>query len=718
MKRFPTSFTDSDRAPCRLDPSRILLEFKKAIDAESVSKLLGRFQLEVESHSKSKENLPWMVVNHTDRRYWVKSKNNRAITGRKYADVERALKARIAWIGPVYQQGDKKDPATYFCPIPNVVLVRRTSVTNINSFAKKHGLVQEKAKSKYLSNWYCLRVADVKKKNAFELRDQLGQSGTEVLFESMPLMKPIAAIPNDTFWAEQWDMAQINAPNGWDIATGSNTVVICVLDEGCDLTHPDLQYSEPGINLGTMLPPGSPTGSHGTACAGIAAGRINNNAGVAGVAGDCLVMPVAFQTWSDVEVANGINYASTNGASVISMSFGWNPWNPMIIDPEIQNAFDNDVVMCVATHNHNGAITYPATNPLVMAVGGSSTDDNRKTFGSPDGECWGANFGDVFYNGVLTGVSVVAPCVQCPTTDIQGAPGYSNNGTIPDPWACVSYPPQVASGDYIMMFDGTSAATPHVAGLAGLIKSRYPVLSNVQIRRAIELSAARVGGLAYAVQAGFPNGPRNEEMGYGRIDVAAALEEAREMVACKDKKMIANLELLEVAKAKANHLVGSGQCPDFQFFLHDDKHEKKCKPIKVPELRPCFYLHWGDSSQDNIETSDFEVLILSVCNPYANVAFKDLRITDIEVVHTDGSKAELLPAGTSSALVVPSKLLSVCELAPCSCCHLELVLRTCGAKDGKYYVVLDYCVEEICLVPTEKERDRGKVKFGIELIKS
>ena len=269
-----------------------------------------------------------------------------------------------------------------------------------------------------------------------------------------------------------------------------------------------------------------------------------------------------------------------------------------------------------------------------------------------------------------------------------------------------------------MMFDGTSAATPHVAGLAGLIKSKYPVLSNVQIRAAIELSAARVGALPYAVQAGFPNGTRNEEMGYGRIDVAAALDKAQELVACNDRKMIANLDLLQVAKAKANHLVGSAHCPPFSFHVHEDQHEQKCKPIKVPKLHPCFYLHWGDSTKDIIETSDFEVLILSVCNPYANVAFKDLKITDVEVVHPDGSKAELLPDGTSSAMIVPSKLISVCELAPCSCCHFELVLRTCGAKHGKYCIVFDYCVEEICLVPIEKERDRGDIKFGIELIRS
>jgi hypothetical protein len=203
------------------------------------------------------------------------------------------------------------------------------------------------------------------------------------------------------------------------------------------------------------------------------------------------------------------------------------------IDPEIQNAFTNDVVMCAATGNENRSDfnRYPGRHPLVIGVGGSSTDDNRKTPTSPDGECWGANFGEDVYGGVTTGVSVVAPCVQCPTTDRQGSSGYNNNGTLsPNPWACVNYPMQPADGNFVMVFDGTSAATPHVAGLAGLLKSQYPTLTNLQIRNIIERTTAKVGTLAYAEQAGFPNGTRNQEMGYGRIDIFQALDFADVMI--------------------------------------------------------------------------------------------------------------------------------------------------------------------------------------------
>jgi len=92
------------------------------------------------------------------------------------------------------------------------------------------------------------------------------------------------------------------------------------------------------------------------------------------------------------------------------------------------------------------------------------------------------------------------------------------------------YPAQPASGDYVLVFDGTSAAMSHVAGLAALVKSQYPTLTNVQIRTIIERSAAKVGTLAYSETAGFPNGTRNQEMGYGRIDVFQALDFADVMI--------------------------------------------------------------------------------------------------------------------------------------------------------------------------------------------
>lgn len=532
MKNFPEILSTPSKKEVKLDSKRLLLAFKKPTIPKEVSSIIKELNLMLEDiKEKTEKNKHWNQVNHTSTRFWVRSINDKDITDKEYSVIQSKLKAKLDWIGPVYSDLQNERAETRFCPLPNVILIEKSEKLKKrqDEIIKRYQLTEVPEKSRYLSKFRYLLLLDLNETNAYIIREKL-QNSVSVLgtirFENMPMIKPVATTtPDDTLWTDQWNMTQINAPDAWDISTGSNTVVICVLDEGCDLTHPDLQFSEDGINLGTMLPTGAPTGNHGTACAGIAAATFNNNEGVAGLAGNCLIMPVAFDSWTDVECADGINYATTNGASVISMSFGSNGWDDAIIDPEIENAFDNDVVMCVATHNYDSAITYPATNPLVIACGASSTDDNRKSPSSPDGECWGSDFGDIVYDGVTTGVSVVAPGVLCPTTDRQGADGYSNNGTLTNnPWACVIYPAQPANGNYILMFDGTSAATPHVAGLAALIRSQYPSLSNVQVRNIIERTAAKVGTLAYAEVAEFLNGTRNEEMGYGRIDAFQALD--------------------------------------------------------------------------------------------------------------------------------------------------------------------------------------------------
>lgn len=518
MGNYPLILEHGTGALMTLDNTRLLLSFHKKQKRKNLENLLQDFGLILEDIIYDKEKkLPGPItVNHTDQRFWVHSRSGKPIN-ELIGAIEKAFQSELDWIGPVYRLPTTKGLEGLLSPLPNVMLIKpKAEIISSVSNLERYGLTEVPEKSDYLGGYRYYIIDNPKEYPAYKLQKILLENERdhieEAHFENMPLLVPIAVQPNDPLFANQWDMTQIQAGGagftGWDISTGNNTVVACVLDTGCDLGHPDLTFSTQGINLGTMQPDGSPTGDHGTACAGIVAGVYNNTLGVAGVAGKCRIMPLAFQNWTDSEVAAGINYAANNGARVISMSFGNNGWNPKIIDPAIQNAFNSNVVMCVATHNYNGAITYPATNPLVIACGASDQVDNRKTPTSPDGENWGSDYGPQ--------ISVVAPGVQIPTTDRQGNLGYNTTNGV--------------AGDYTMTFNGTSSATPHVAGLAALIISQYPTLTNAQVRNIIERTAEKVGNVPYADTTGYPNGTWNQEMGYGRINVFRSLDFADVMI--------------------------------------------------------------------------------------------------------------------------------------------------------------------------------------------
>lgn len=547
MTNYPRTLRHGSGVMMTLDPTRLLLAFREPQAREELEQSLRRLGLILEEGEPQQTGSSRMmeIVNHTERRFWVRSINGRPIDEKLHDVVEETFGQTLDWIGPVYQLDNTRGRGGLLCPLPNVVVVKLNrqsipqtgdvSAVMLNRLAaainQSPVLREVPEKSRYLGDYRYYVINNPKEYSAYQLRNLLLEQGNqivqEVRFENMPLLSPLAVVPNDTLFAQQWNMTQIQAggmgTTGWDISPGNASVVVAVLDTGCDLTHPDLiPFASPGIDLGTMMPDGSPnpfganTG-HGTSCAGIVAARFNNALGVAGVAGACQIMPLAFSSITDVEVALGINYAADNGAQVISMSF-YLPEDPLV-NNAIAHAFnDRNCVLCAATGNFdNNTVVYPARHPLVIACGASDQADNRKSRSSPDGECWGSSYGSE--------VSVVAPGVLIPTTDIQGTGGYNNNNGGSKTVACVNYPSSGdAAGDYFSVFDGTSAATPHVAGLAALLISQYPTLTNAQVRNIIEQTAEKVGSVPYAATPGYPNGTWNQEMGYGRINVFRALD--------------------------------------------------------------------------------------------------------------------------------------------------------------------------------------------------
>jgi hypothetical protein len=536
MNEFPRELRHGSGVRLVLDQDCLVVALKKSLERHQLQAYLKQTGFELETTGKaSKEGAQSgeELIRHTQTRFWIRSASDQPVDQKQIRNLRKVLKASLDWIGPVYQMEKTQGQEGMVCPIPNVLLIRPTDQTedqngqHLINILQEFGLEEVPQKSRYLVAYRYFVIPDLSKNNAYRLRDLLSKDLSHLVsdarFENMSMVTDHCHTPNDEEFPWQWNMGKIQAPDGWTITTGDERVIIAVIDDAFDMNHPDIIFSALSINLDTMTTwPDAPVTSqrtqwHGTVCAGIAAAKIDNRKDIAGVAGGCQVMALARQGGSDNEVARGVRYAADHGAKVISMSFarylpgeggGSTGWDFTTIDLAITHAISKGVVICAATGNTdlNHVIGYPARHPLVMACGASNLADKRKSK-TKLGD-WGSNYGTMNYAGTTTGVSVVAPGVRIPTTDIHGTGGYSTM-------------------DFYLNFSGTSAATPHVAGLAALLFSMAPILSNTEVRNLIEKTAEKVGsGNTYHDDTDFPNGTYNSEMGYGRINVLKALQKA------------------------------------------------------------------------------------------------------------------------------------------------------------------------------------------------
>ena len=384
-------------------------------------------------------------------------------------------------------------------------------------------------------NQFLIKISGINTHQLFELTNRLNQDKNVVFAEPnfIRFMKPHT---NDQFFSSQWSLnnqgylggnvdADMDVEESWAHSTGSG-IKVAVIDEGVDLTHPDLNanllsgYDATDGNL-NGAPNEANLDAHGTACAGIIAGVANNTIGVAGVAYNAKIIPVRIgysnelpltdpnRAWitNNSWIANGINWAVQNDADILSNS--WGGGSP---STAITNAINNAVnygrtnhkgcIVLFSTGNFNTNVSYPATLNNVIAVGASSMCDERKSPTSCDGEFWwGSNFGNE--------VDVVAPGVEIFTTDISGANGYS-------------------TGDYDTNFNGTSSACPNAAGVAALVLSVNPNFTQTQVREILETTTDKIGNTPYNVT--FQNYGAtetwNNQVGYGRLNAFSAVQKA------------------------------------------------------------------------------------------------------------------------------------------------------------------------------------------------
>lgn len=476
-----------------------------------------------------------MTINHGPRLVWLRAigKISRPPTG---TIVSRALGRALAWVAPVYRLPGERGLSALFCGRPDVLLLRSTPGAEavVDALTDRLGLRRNLDKCRFPGGWRYLEIPAAHASTAFDLLAfcRREKNGPLADLEYFPMRSPYLVTPNDELFSQQWYLERIGAPRAWDIARGARRVVVAVIDSGCDLVHPDLRdaYISEGRNAGDPTGDGSPTvvaatGApdwHGTAVAGVIGAGLDNTIGVSGVAGGCGLFPVAMPEFSTVQFADAITYAVDSGAQVVNLSQHIGEHWFTMARPIIDAAVARGVVFCGASGDLDEShLIFPAKYPAFMACGGSDQDDLRwrvPAYG------YGAGYGDELYDGVPTGVSVVAPADDINTTDISGSEGFVRAGS---PWGdYMSRRPGIPSP-----FNATSASTPQVAAAAALLKSADDSLSGIEIRRIIERTAEKVGGYTYTDVPGYPNGTRHPEMGYGRLNVFRALDLGDVMIA-------------------------------------------------------------------------------------------------------------------------------------------------------------------------------------------
>jgi subtilisin-like proprotein convertase family protein len=375
--------------------------------------------------------------------------------------------------------------------------------------------------------------------------------------------------PNDTLIGQQWHLnntgqngsvpdSDADVFEAWDVtAGGSASVTIAVVDDGMELTHPDLapnlfvntnEIAGDGIDndnngyiddrqgwdfttngaIGDNNPGADSTNdAHATAVAGIAAGKGNNNLGIAGAAYNAKILPVRIfgstgAATDDANIASATFYAAgrnkagtANWASIDIMNHSWGG-GP--VSTVIQNAFTSGTVngrggkgtvSFISSGNGYGAVSNPAaygsTNAGIVVVGASTDIDVRAFY---------SNFGPTLTLVAPSSYDTFGPGTDgffgTVTTDRLGTAGYHEVAG--------------AVGDYTTTadsaFGGTSSAAPLAAGIGALVLSLNANLTAVQVRDFLKATTDYIGpaAITYNRATGF-----NNEYGYGRINAFTAV---------------------------------------------------------------------------------------------------------------------------------------------------------------------------------------------------
>ncbi|MEZ4862957.1 MAG: S8 family peptidase [Caldilineaceae bacterium] len=264
----------------------------------------------------------------------------------------------------------------------------------------------------------------------------------------------------------------------WDYTTGSEAIIIAVLDTGLALNHPEFAGRIiPGYDFINNDGDPSDDHGHGTHTTGIVAAGIDNQMGMAGVCPQCRILPVKVLnqnnagTWGGV--ANGILYATDHGARIINLSLGAAVSSPTM-EAAVAYAIQHGVLLVAAAGNMGVERDfYPAALDGVLAVSATDAHDKRWIL---------SNIGGY--------IDVAAP----------GSAVYSTYNDLNNYYHGYNY------------MSGTSMAAPHVTGLAGLLLSQKPTRTPGDLYTLITSTADKLGSAT-----------RDAYVGFGRINAERAL---------------------------------------------------------------------------------------------------------------------------------------------------------------------------------------------------
>jgi subtilisin family serine protease len=358
-------------------------------------------------------------------------------------------------------------------------------------------------------------------------------------------------LPADVLLPKQWHLCNVGVVDGsaiglkvgadarvvpaWQLAesAGSREVIVAVIDDGFDLSHPDLaghakivhpwdfsrKEADPRPGYATGFPWFDQRSQqwvgnwHGTACAGVAVGNANGQ-GIVGAAPGCRLMPIRWSNvLNDSQIEAWFAYALANKAWIVSCSWGaaakYFPLSTrqrLAIEGCAHLGRDGlGSVIVFAAGNDSRNIDDPtrrslcgfATNPDVISVAASTSRDTRASY---------SNFGNA--------ISVCAPSSgpggrSIVTSDVTGT---FLDGDKP---VEAGYAP----GSYTEEFGGTSSAAPLVAGICALVLSVQPSLTAREVKALIQRTARRIGP-----ENAYDSHGHSKYFGFGCVNAEAAIQ--------------------------------------------------------------------------------------------------------------------------------------------------------------------------------------------------